>query len=226
MSAKYVTDSPEIFKNKSKRAMSEHTVETVDTAFSDRSCSSPTKEKEDKMNKALAMFRMIIKILRNAFCNMPAVSAPITKKYPSGDIYVGEMMDGLRNGKGIYTYHNGDVYEGQYKDDIKHGFGIYKHASGAMFQGEYRNDERNGTGIFIYSNGDRYEGEYQDDLKHGRGIFTSAHGGVIDGDWHKGNVIKQGFGFSYENDGPNIGKQSELRNEKNISSREINFFQI
>ena len=54
--------------------------------------------------------------------------------------YIGQVVNGLREGKGIYYWNNGDRYEG-----------------------EWKNGKMEGKGIYYYNNepwkGDRYEGE-------------------------------------------------------------------
>ena len=62
--------------------------------------------------------------------------------------YVGQVVNGLREGKGIEYYNNGDRYEG-----------------------DFRNDKREGKGIYYFNSGDRYEGDWKDDKKDGKGIY-------------------------------------------------------
>ena len=39
--------------------------------------------------------------------------------YINGDVYEGEYLEGLRHGKGIYTYKNKCVYEGDFFENFK-----------------------------------------------------------------------------------------------------------
>ena len=39
-----------------------------------------------------------------------------TINYSDGGVYVGEVMNGQRNGQGTYTYASGSVYVGEYRD--------------------------------------------------------------------------------------------------------------
>jgi hypothetical protein len=49
-----------------------------------------------------------------------------TYTWESGDNYVGEWKDGLKNGQGAYIYaDNGDKYVGGFKDDTMHGKGVW-----------------------------------------------------------------------------------------------------
>ena len=34
--------------------------------------------------------------------------------FKNGDVFVGEAVNGLPHGKGVYTFANGDVYEGEH----------------------------------------------------------------------------------------------------------------
>lgn len=43
--------------------------------------------------------------------------------YQNGDKYVGETVNGKRDGVGIYYYNNGNYYYGRYKDNKRMGFG-------------------------------------------------------------------------------------------------------
>ncbi len=40
----------------------------------------------------------------------------IDYRYADGEIYNGEYMNGLMNGKGRYTYRDGRIYEGYFRD--------------------------------------------------------------------------------------------------------------
>ena len=41
--------------------------------------------------------------------------------YSKGDRYVGQIINGLREGKGIYYYNSGNRYEGDWRNGIKEG---------------------------------------------------------------------------------------------------------
>lgn len=41
----------------------------------------------------------------------------------SGEKYNGLWYNGMREGKGVYTYPDGTKYIGFYKDDLRHGEG-------------------------------------------------------------------------------------------------------
>ena len=41
------------------------------------------------------------------------------EKYENGDKYIGEKVNNLKEGYGIYFYSNGSVDEGEFKNDKK-----------------------------------------------------------------------------------------------------------
>ena len=43
--------------------------------------------------------------------------------------YIGQLKEGIREGKGTIYWDNGDKYEGEWKNDKTHGQGIYCHKS-------------------------------------------------------------------------------------------------
>lgn len=60
------------------------------------------------------------------------------KKSKNG-LYKGTILNGKRNGKGVYKWnegkYEGDSYEGQFKNDKKCGEGIYYYKSGNTYKG-------------------------------------------------------------------------------------------
>ena len=67
-------------------------------------------------------------------------------KYDNGR-YVGQVVNGLKEGKGIFYFNNGSRYEGEYKNDKREGKGIKYHKNGDRYEGEYKNDKPEGKGI-------------------------------------------------------------------------------
>ena len=86
-------------------------------------------------------------------------------------IFEGEILNGLREGKGKEYFLNGKLYyEGDYKKGIKCGKGIqYNDFGWKVYEGDFSDDERNGIGkeytindVSIYD-----EGEFKNDKKNG-----------------------------------------------------------
>ena len=69
--------------------------------------------------------------------------------------YVGQVVNGLREGKGICYWEHGDRYEG-----------------------DYRNDNKEGKGIYYYHNGDREMGDYYDGKEIGKHVRFTRNGEV------------------------------------------------
>ena len=102
--------------------------------------------------------------------------------------YVGQVVNGLAEGRGIKYYDNGDRYEGEYRNDKKEGKGIYYYNDGERYEGDFRNDKRDGKGIMYYKNGDRYEGEWKE-WREGKGIFYFYNGFRQMGDFYNDRPI-------------------------------------
>ncbi|HBU77328.1 MAG TPA: hypothetical protein DEF18_04435, partial [Muricauda sp.] len=86
----------------------------------------------------------------------------ITENYPSGEIYVGTIVDGNRHGQGTYTWPSGDKYVGEFKDGNRHGQGTYTWPSGDKYVGEFKDGKENGPGTFIWASGDKGVGEFRE----------------------------------------------------------------
>ena len=145
--------------------------------------------------------------------------------------YEGPLVNGKKEGKGIYIYHNGCRYEGFYKNDKKEGHGIYYYSNGDRYIGDFKNGFYQGKGIFYFKNGDRYEGEFNknkyegngnyfyhngdkfegmwlNDKKNGKGVYTYLNGEKIKGNYKNGKPV--GTHIKYYTDGRTINiKYSE-----------------
>ena len=78
--------------------------------------------------------------------------------------YVGQVVNGLKEGKGIIYFNNGDRYEGDFRNDKFEGKGIY-YKSGDRYEGDYRNGKREGKGIYYYNNGKKEICNYLNGVK-------------------------------------------------------------
>jgi len=115
-----------------------------------------------------------------------------TIQYSNGCVYIGEVVNGKRHGKGRLSWPTGDVYEGDFSEDLIHGKGKYVHASGNVYEGDYLFDKRHGMGKYTWVNGDVYEGAYSDGKKHGKGKVTWINGDVYEGNFADGK--RSGYG--------------------------------
>ena len=97
--------------------------------------------------------------------------------------YVGQVVNGKAEGKGIEYYNNGDRYEGDFRNGTREGKGIYYYNDGDRYEGDFRNDKKEGKGIDYYNNGNRYEGDFRNDKREGKGIKYYNNGDIYEGDY-------------------------------------------
>lgn len=97
-------------------------------------------------------------VLGTGFTNHALTNECATDK-ASGDTYVGDYVNGMKHGQGIYTWANGDKYVGEYMDDKKHGLGKLTFVRG---DGGIKNWENINKGRWV---GDSYvlQGIFADD---------------------------------------------------------------
>lgn len=81
--------------------------------------------------------------------------------FDNGDVYEGEMVNGLHHGKGKYTYASGNYYDGEWVNGKYHGHGIYHWSDGYEFEGEWKNGKRHGEGKWTYPDGRYYTGVWE-----------------------------------------------------------------
>ena len=91
--------------------------------------------------------------------------------------YVGQIVNGLREGKGIMYYTNGDRYEGYFRNDKPEGKGISYYNNGDRYEGDFRNNKKEGKGIYYY-HGDRMMGNYYNGKEIGKHVTLSRNGEV------------------------------------------------
>ena len=127
------------------------------------------------------------------------------KDLDNGDLYVGQMENGMFNGKGVMTYINRAKYEGDFVDDKKEGYGTLTQPNGNSYEGNFLNNKKHGTGSWRYISGATIETEWdmgirifskrrytggRDDQKrrHGAGILVTRNGEKLDGVWNHGTL--------------------------------------
>ena len=102
------------------------------------------------------------KIDFNSFnTNTPKYSTQITNninnqqelKFDNGR-YVGQVVNGLPEGKGIEYLNNGERYEGDFRNGKREGKGIYYYNNGNREMGDYYNDNRIGKHVALTRNGE------------------------------------------------------------------------
>ena len=107
----------------------------------------------------------------------------------NGDRYRGQIRNGNRHGRGVYTWADGGSYDGEWLDGDFHGRGVRIFANGNRYEGDYVKDKRTGRGVFRWPSGLRYRGDFRDNKQTGHGIYTWPNGnryegGFVDGEFH------------------------------------------
>ena len=74
-------------------------------------------------------------------------------KYNNGDRYIGQVVNGMPEGKGICYYNNGNRYEGDFRNGLKEGKGIYYHNNGDRTIVEFYNYKPIGKHVTLTKNG-------------------------------------------------------------------------
>lgn len=83
------------------------------------------------------------------------------------DKYEGEIENGEPNGNGILTSTDGGTYIGQFVNGLREGIGTFTYGRmairhGYVLEGQWKNDVCHGQIITTYPNGRKYKGEWID----------------------------------------------------------------
>jgi hypothetical protein len=76
-----------------------------------------------------------------------------------------------KTGKGTKRYPTGEVYEGDLVNGIAEGYGVSTSLAGDVVTGFFKNDVPCGKITAVYSNGQKFEGDVVDD-EHWRGYIA------------------------------------------------------
>jgi clan AA aspartic protease (TIGR02281 family) len=123
------------------------------------------------------------------------VAAPpgqTTERFPNGDLYVGQMTGGLREGQGIYTWSDGRRYAGSFRGGLEEGQGTYSYPNGEKYQGQFQANRRTGQGTYAWPDGRKYVGGFRDDRPDGRGTYSWPDGKKYVGEFRAGAASGQG----------------------------------
>ncbi|XP_049585449.1 ankyrin repeat and MYND domain-containing protein 1 isoform X2 [Syngnathus scovelli] len=85
------------------------------------------------------------------------------QEFLDGSKYEGDFVDGLKHGKGRYSWQNGEFYEGSFYKDYRHGDGMYCWPTGNKFMGKFYLNWREGYGQHLFSDGATFKGLYHAD---------------------------------------------------------------
>jgi hypothetical protein len=109
-----------------------------------------------------------------------------------GDVYVGSIVQDLKDGQGTMSYADGRTFMGIFKDDhpVK---GTIAFPDGSKYTGQMMNGLRKGQGAYFFADGSFYEGEFDHNQLHGEGMMTWPDGGWYYGNWVNGVMHGQGM---------------------------------
>ena len=124
---------------------------------------------------------------------------------PSGEIYEGRLVDGLREGYGKLTYVNGSIYEGEFANNLPSGSdGLLTFTDGRTYRGTFVNGHMQGYGTLEWPNGDVYVGTFDANSITGRGKYfwqltKATYEGTVEGGMlHGVGVMSWPDGRRYE----------------------------
>lgn len=104
-------------------------------------------------------------------------------EYVKGDYYEGEVLRGLKHGKGTYHWGDGATYEGDWSRNVPCGDGKYSWPDGEGYEGAFKYGRRHGSGVYTWTNGASFVGTFQDDIPVGKGICTLPGGRCFHGEY-------------------------------------------
>ena len=116
--------------------------------------------------------------------------------YKNGCKYEGYFKNDKKEGSGIFYYANGDRYKGNFKEGNYHGKGTFYFNNGDRYEGEFINNKYSGIGKYFYHNGDRFEGQWLDDKKNGQGVYIYLNGDKITGNYYNGKPLGMHIKYS------------------------------
>lgn len=94
--------------------------------------------------------------------------------YEPNGIYYGEVINGLKHGKGKYIFNNKEIYKGEWKNGKLEGYGIYYYANGSCYLGEFVNGQRHGVGKLKVNSKLKYVGQWENNIISGKGNLKSS----------------------------------------------------
>lgn len=129
---------------------------------------------------------------RDLFSRFSSEQRPIV--YPDGSRYIGEIVNGKKQGRGILTFPSGMYYTGEWVQDQRHGQGkeVSFNPDGSIAEtreGRWVSDEMEGWGRLNYEDGNSYEGEWVRGKPQGKGKYTTLDGSFYVGDWENGIAL-------------------------------------
>lgn len=120
-------------------------------------------------------------------------------RYKNENIYIGEWLNGKRDGHGKHIWNNGDVYSGEWKDDMQHGWGKSNWVDASCYTGNYIKNIKEGTGEYLWKDGSKFVGEWKANEMDGHGEYQWVDGRKYIGSWKRSKM--DGYGVFFWPDG-------------------------
>lgn len=115
------------------------------------------------------------------------------------DRYEGELVNGVREGRGTMYFKSGNIYKGEWHNGQMHGFGEFIYKSGEHYVGDFINGNIGGQGKFTFADGKVYSGAFLNGKRNGDGTLTCPDGTRFEGNWI--NDKPNGMGEKHYTDG-------------------------
>ena len=122
-----------------------------------------------KMNFIINENKKNMGLIMNQFTKLENQISQLSQKLNVNNIKNQQELKGIKNG------HNWR-YVGQVVKGLKEGKGIEYYNDGDRYEGDFRNGQRDGKGIMYYNNGDRSMGDYSNDMPIGKHVKLTSDG--------------------------------------------------
>lgn len=90
-------------------------------------------------------------------------------EFSDGQVYTGDVRNGVRAGQGRNIWADGQDYVGEWKSNSRNGRGTHIWPDGRKVSGQWQDGHLNGKVYFSWPNGATYDGLVRKGKKHGRG---------------------------------------------------------
>ena len=87
--------------------------------------------------------------------------------------FIGQVINGRREGKGVLFLQNGSRFEANWLNDLPNGVGVFYFSDDFWDVGNYEQGRLHGLGKRRFANGDMYFGTFSYGRMHGSGRFYS-----------------------------------------------------
>ena len=146
---------------------------------------------------------------------MDYLTEPVVSIIPNGNVYIGNICNGMENGIGRIIYYDKAIYNGNWNMGNRDGEGEYIDGEN-HYKGLWKNNKKHGDGV-LKSNGITLTGEWVDDMKHGLFTETTSDGDNVMVHYENDNIVYKGAQIS----GEIIQLRQELEKEKTNNKKII-----